>query len=182
MSKRTLSDSERALWHLYTDDVKRTGKMDVAAPESNPEFKIKVPTQTVFKKTAASSVSNYESLKNNDSNWGKKLKAGKAAIEGKIDLHGMTCVEAYDKLSKFLERAQRNGKRAVLIVTGKGGPRNDYADYRFTDFENSRGVLRREVPLWLSGGAMRHMIVTFQDAAPRDGGSGALYVVLKRIK
>ena len=143
-------------------------------------FDIKVPQKVTFKKAIPRSVSNYETLKNKDSNWGKKLKQGKMSPEGKLDLHGMTCVEAHEKLYRFLERSQRNGKRVVLIVTGKGGPKQGYADYRFDDFENSRGVLRREVPLWLSGGSMRQMIVSFQDAASRDGGTGALYVVLKR--
>ena len=52
----------------------------------------------------------------------------------------------------------------MLVVTGKGGPKNDFDSYRFDDFESSRGVLKREVPLWLSGGALRQLIVSFQDA------------------
>jgi len=97
----------------------------------------------------------------------------------------MTCVQAHEELFQYLERSQKKARRVILVVTGKGGPKSNqkdgYADLRYRDFENSRGVLRREVPLWLSGGAMRHMIVSFEDASPSDGGTGALYVILKRI-
>ena len=93
----------------------------------------------------------------------------------------MTCAEAHEKLHKYLERAQRSGKRVILVITGKGGPKREYDAYRFRDFENGHGVLKREVPMWLSGGSMRHMVVSFQDAQPSDGGGGALYVILKRL-
>jgi len=182
MAKRNLTSEEQKLWHLYTRDIKPRSKLDLIQEDKKTRFDIKIPKKVIFKRPAPDTLNNYESLKNNDSNWGKKLKQGKMPIEGKIDLHGMTCVQAHDKLYGFLERAQRNGKRVILIVTGKGGPKRGYADYRFEDFESSLGVLRREVPMWLSGGAMRQMIVSFQDANSRDGGSGALYVVLKRNK
>ncbi len=180
MVKRSLTEEEQRLWHLYTRDIAPSEKIDLNVQRSAPRFEIKIPDRNEFRKTSQPSVSNFESLKNNDSNWGKKLKQGKTKVEGKIDLHGLTCVQAYEKLWSFLERSQNNGKRLVLVVTGKGGLKEKYDQNNYRDFENNRGVLRREVPMWLSGGAMRQMIVTFQDAASRDGGTGALYVILKR--
>lgn len=183
MGKKDLSTEDRRLWQLYTRNIRTTRVPSGPAgePSKGQPFKIDTLKSTPSQKFAKSSVSNFDSLKNNDSNWGRKLKGGKVKPDGKIDLHGMTCVEAHDKLYRYLERAQRSKKRVVLVVTGKGGPKKaGYADFRYTDFENSRGVLRREVPLWLSSGAMRHMIVSFQDARQSDGGTGALYVVLKR--
>jgi|TARA_R110002096_G_scaffold436105_1_gene668037 DNA-nicking Smr family endonuclease len=183
MGKKDLSQEDRRLWQLYTRNIKPTSFERGPAEERSQAqpFKINALKEATRTKFTQPSVSNFDSLKNNDSNWGKKLKAGKVRPDGKIDLHGMTCVEAHEKLYHYLERAQRNQKRVVLVVTGKGGPKKTgYADFRYTDFENSRGVLRREVPLWLSSGAMRHMIVSFQDARQSDGGTGALYVVLKR--
>lgn len=183
MVKRVLSKEEKKLWQLYTRGVKPYSPDTnfPVATDKKTSFEIKVPNKPMFKRKPETSISNFESLKNNDINWGKKLKQGKVKPEGKIDLHGMTCVEAHEKLFSYLERAQRGGKRVILVITGKGGPRKQgYADIRYEDFESSRGVLRREVPMWLSGGAMRPMIVSFQDARQNDGGSGALYVVLKR--
>lgn len=183
MVKRALTKEERRLWQFYTRDVKPySPEIDhPVATDKKSTFEIKVPNRQLFKRKVDTSVSNFESLKNNDSNWGKKLKHGKTKLDGKIDLHGMTCVEAHEKLFRYLEYAQRGGKRVILVITGKGGPQKQgYADIRYQDFESSRGVLRREVPMWLSGGAMRSMVVSFQDARQSDGGSGALYVVLKR--
>lgn len=187
MARRTLSRDEQILWTLYTSDVEQTSDdpalIDLRA--DNASFDIKIPKTTAFKQKAKPTISNYESLKNKDNNWAKKIKRGKVRPEGKIDLHGMTCVVAHEKLLNYLELSQKKGRRMILVVTGKGGPkagqRDGYADLRYQDFESSKGVLRREVPLWLSGSAMRHMIVSFEGAMASDGGDGALYVILKRI-
>lgn len=183
MVKRELSKEERLLWKLYTKDVKRTSKEKdfIFSHDDQNGFNIKVPRRKIFNKKIEPVITFNESLKDKDSNWSKKLKQNKVKIEGKIDLHGMTCVEAHEKLYRYIERAQKNGKRVVLVVTGKGGIKKDYADFRYDAFQSTRGVLRREVPLWLSSGAMRHMIVSFQDALQKDGGIGALYVVIKRL-
>ncbi len=181
MADRKLTDAEKKLWSLYTKDIKPSqAGLDwkLQAKESNG-FKIKTPSKTNFKTTQKAALSNHESLENKDSNWGKKLSQGKAKIDGKIDLHGLTCIEAHEKLYRYLERARSSGKRVILVVTGKGGPKGDLQDLSYHDFERGRGVLRREVPMWLSGG-MRHLIVSYQQARQRDGGEGALYVVLKR--
>lgn len=184
MGRRDLTDEEKHLWKIYTRDVEKLSA-DVKIPEpsdSRKRFEIKIPKKTVKLDKKASTLSNHESLESKDGNWSKKLKSGRAKPEGKIDLHGMTCAVAHEKLFHFLERSQQNGKRVVLVVTGKGGVKRDYDEYRFRDFENSHGILKREVPMWLSGGSMRHMVVSYQDALSSDGGTGALYVVLKRIK
>lgn len=184
MAKKDISDEDRRLWQLYTRNINRTEARahHVGVEKIARSFKIDAPKVTSKKIFVRAPLSNFGSLKNFDNNWGKKLKGGKARPDGKIDLHGLTCVEAHDKLYRYLSRAQQNQKRVVLVVTGKGGPKKSgYAELRHTEFANSRGVLRREVPLWLSSGNMRNMVVSFQDARPRDGGTGALYVVLKRI-
>ncbi len=182
MAKRILSDQEKRLWKLYTRDVEAINADGEPSKikESAGSYEIKIPKKEGFKKTIQPNLTNQESLKDRDSNWGRKLRQGKVKIDGKIDLHGMTCVQAHQKLHRYLERAQQSGKRVILVVTGKGGPKTDFDHYRFSEFENNRGVLRREVPMWLSGSAMRHLIVSFQEARSQDGGAGALYVVLKR--
>lgn len=183
MVKRNLTDEEKLLWRYYTKDIKGKRSDIYLSNIEKPklEFKINFPKKSQFEKNIVSSFTNHESLENKDNNWAKKLRQSKVKPEGKIDLHGMTCVEAHEKLCDYLERAQAKGKRVILIVTGKGGPKKDYDDFRYSDFENNRGVLKREVPLWLSGSRMRHMIVSFQEAIQKDGGAGALYVVLKRL-
>lgn len=189
MTKRKLTDEEKKLWQSYTSDVEKLSsviKMPDIQDSRNTvshqrRFVVQVPKKTPTQKRTFTQFSNHETLKDKDQNWSKKLKGGKIRPEGKIDLHGMTCAEAHEKLYKYLDRAQHSGKRIILVITGKGGPKRDYDSYRFNDFENGLGILKREVPMWLSGASMRHMVVSFQDARPSDGGGGALYVILKRL-
>lgn len=182
MVKRKLSKEEQLLWQYYTKNIEKTmtDQREELTPVKAVAVKNIAPKRTIVKKTPTSISNGFENLKNKDSNWTKKLKQGKAPIEGKIDLHGMTCAEAYGKLLHFLEGAQKKSKRVVLIVTGKGRANFDDPSLSFSGYKSTIGVLRREVPMWLSGSAMRHMIVSFQDASISHGGSGALYVILKR--
>ncbi len=182
MADRKLTAEEKRLWNLYTRDIKKrcTAVDGNEVPDETTEYIIRVPARSHFKPDQRAILSNHESLEKQDTNWGKKLAQGKVAIEGKIDLHGLTCMQAHEKLLTYIERAKMRGKRVLLVITGKGGPKSDYGKLAFDDFEDNIGVLRREVPIWLSGASMRHLILTFQEARQCDGGAGALYVVLKR--
>ncbi len=94
-------------------------------------------------------------------------------IEATLDLHGMTQAEAHRALGAFLHGSQSAGKRTVRVITGKGGGKS---------LGSGRGVLRDSVPRWLNEGPNRRMIRGFSFAAPKDGGEGALYVLLKRLR
>lgn len=97
-----------------------------------------------------------------------KLARGRLPIEGKVDLHGLTQSEAHSLLLSFLHRAYADGRRHVLIVTGKGSSLG------------SDGILRRAVPAWFATPPFRALVAGHEDAARRHGGSGALYVRLRR--
>jgi DNA-nicking Smr family endonuclease len=98
----------------------------------------------------------------------RQIARGKAEIGGRIDLHGMTQAEAHDALQRFLRRAQAEGAKFVLVITGKGGPGGE------------RGVLRRQVPLWLALPELRTCVLGFDVAHVGHGGEGALYVRLRK--
>ena len=100
----------------------------------------------------------------------QQLARGRAEIGGRIDLHGLTQAEAHDALLRFLRRAQAEGAKFVLVITGKGGPGGD------------RGVLRRQVPLWLALPEMRACVLGFDVAHVGHGGEGALYVRLRKAR
>ena len=100
-----------------------------------------------------------------------RLRRGQVAIEARLDLHGMTQSQAHDQVYRFLECARNNGLRTVLVITGKG-LRQD----------GQIGVLRSVVPRWLNEPPLRDWIKAFDHAAPRDGGKGALYILLRRRK
>jgi DNA-nicking Smr family endonuclease len=104
----------------------------------------------------------------------QKLSRGQTSADAAIDLHGLRQHEAQDALRAFLHRAQRDGARVVIVVTGKGGRPGK-------DFEET-GVLRRAVPLWLHMPDFRPLVIGFEEAARHHGGSGALYVRLRRVR
>ncbi|GAA0784553.1 DNA mismatch repair protein MutS [Roseibium denhamense] len=103
----------------------------------------------------------------------KKLVRGVKAIDGRIDLHGLTQHQAHDRLRAFLHRAQARGDKIVLVITGKGGgPERAYMD--------ERGVLRRMVPQWLAMPDLRPIVLGYEEAHQSHGGSGALYVRIRK--
>jgi DNA-nicking Smr family endonuclease len=109
-----------------------------------------------------------------DKRTAEKLKRGRYTIERRLDLHGMTQDEAHRALNGFVARAEEDGVRCVLVITGKGVRR--LAAGEAEEF----GVLRSAVPRWLNEAPNRARILAFGAAQPRDGGSGALYVLLRR--
>ncbi len=104
----------------------------------------------------------------------QRVARGRDPIDARIDLHGHTQKQAHAALFRFLQRAQADGARIVLVVTGKGGERGDRG------LGGERGVLKRQVPMWLSLPEFRSFIVGFEDAHVGHGGEGALYVRLRR--
>ena len=98
-----------------------------------------------------------------------RMRRGQIDIEARIDLHGMTQEQAHRALHAFLLGSREAGRRAVLVITGKGR-------------HSGEGVLRDAVPRWLNEDSIRPMIRAFSHAAPKHGGQGALYVLLKRRK
>ena len=86
----------------------------------------------------------------------------------------MTQAQAHAALVRFLRRAQADGAKFALVVTGKGS--------RSADGAGERGVLRRQVPLWLQLPELRDAVVGFEEAHVTHGGEGALYVRLRRTR
>ena len=96
----------------------------------------------------------------------QKLRKGQYSMSTELDLHGMTTAEAEQALNRFITHARETGARCVRIVHGKG--------HR----SGNRGpVLKPLVSKWL---AKRDEVLAFCSARPVDGGTGALYVLLKR--
>ncbi|MGH6989108.1 MAG: Smr/MutS family protein [Stellaceae bacterium] len=90
-------------------------------------------------------------------------------IEARLDLHGLTQAEAHRALAGFVAQSHGAGKRVVLIVTGKGS-------------RDGTGVLKAAVPRWLDEPGLRDRVLAAAPAQPRDGGGGALYLLLRRAR
>jgi DNA-nicking Smr family endonuclease len=127
---------------------------------------------------------NQPDLSNLDRKSQQRVRRGKIEIDGKIDLHGMRQGEAHQRLIERISRARRDGKRVLLVVTGKGSSKGGSRDGPQTGIEpfwaRGGGVLKNQVPNWLGQEPLRSMIFSVQQAHQLHGGGGALYVFLKR--
>ena len=106
-----------------------------------------------------------------------KLKKGKVEIDYKLDLHGLTQIEAKQALEQAILGAWKNKLRLILVITGKGlrqSKSNELSD------NGATGVLRRIVPRWLKEAPLSNFVLAFSSAQQTHGGSGALYVLLRR--
>ncbi len=107
----------------------------------------------------------------------QRLRRGQYPIDAELDLHRHTQAQAERALRLFLKRAQASGKRCVLVITGKGKAEGEGGSW---DAEGRIGVLREQVPRWLDEPRNRALVVAWHPARPKDGGVGALYVLLRR--
>lgn len=107
-----------------------------------------------------------------------QMRKGKVAPEDRLDLHGLTLDEAHGDLVPFILSAWAGGLRLVLVITGKGKPREERRFGGHTSLRN--GVLRHHVPHWLSLPPLRQVVLQITEAHQKHGGAGAIYVYLRR--
>ena len=146
-------------------------KSRAASPRPEPRSSPKLPAKPVSRQKLTPSAGPL------DRQTARKLDKGRLAVEARLDLHGMRQHDAHIALRKFLKSAQGKGQRHVLVITGKGSPRD--SSVSVYDHE-PRGVLRQAVPQWLSDGDLAPIVVSFSEAPQRLGGGGALYVRLRK--
>ncbi len=189
MSRRELSEEERALWRGIARSLKPLRKRAARASDDGEPAAKAIPPAKAAK--AAKPIKPTKIVKPVSPplrpaplpvappsfapiarREKQQLARGRTAIDARIDLHGMTQAQAHAALAHFLRRAQHGGAKFALVVTGKGT--------RSADGE--RGVLRRQVPHWLRLPDLRDIVLGFEEAHATHGGEGALYVRLRRMR
>ena len=156
--KRKTSDEERKLFE-------QTFK------EGRP-IKVVMPAKSASKKTGGGPSGINGATQ-------ERLRKGQIDPDAKIDLHGMTEAVAHRTLNTWLTAAQGRGFRLVLVVTGKGNPKNDE---NAAWMMSRHGVLREMVPRWLNEPTLAALIASVQPAHVKHGGGGALYVWLRKSR
>jgi DNA-nicking Smr family endonuclease len=182
--KRALSEAERELWESVAKQTKPLRKQPRAVkPPPSPSAEAKsAPTKPLAAPKPAPAAGSAIAMRPDlpptapplaplGRRERSRLSRGKKGIDARLDLHGMTLTRAHHALFAFLQRANSEGLTFVLIITGKG---------RVTGAESGRGVLRRQVPQWLSLPEFRSLVVGFEEAHIGHGGEGALYVRVRR--
>jgi DNA-nicking Smr family endonuclease len=179
--KRGLSEEERALWESVAKQVKPLRKRQRASkpPAASPEAETKTTSKPVAspRRVAPPRIVPPPKIEPPPlAPIGRRershLSRGRKEIDARLDLHGMTQTRAHRTLFGFLQRAHHDGLTFVLIITGKGK----------MGAESERGVLRRQVPQWLSLPEFRSLVVGFEEAHIGHGGEGALYVRVRRAR
>ena len=99
----------------------------------------------------------------------KKIKKGQFPIQDYVDIHGLTKQEAEIRIRDFLLQSHRGGLRCVLVVHGRG-----------LNSQDNIPVLKERLPVWLRRGPVKKIVLAFSTARPYDGGTGAIYVLLRK--
>lgn len=200
MTRRRVTDDERALWDTVAKQADPIRKPSPEPPE--PDHRTPKPKQPPTPKPPAKQrpispgsfrvggqVNHHgthdllpglaEQMSKGpirmDKRTHSKMSKGKLSPEARLDLHGMTLATAYSELNAFIMSSHRAGKRLVLVITGKGKDR-DMGDA----IPTRNGVLRHQVPQWLSRPPTGPLILQITPAAARHGGYGAYYVYLRK--
>jgi len=189
--RRVLSEEEHALWRKVADSVERREpvKMEelsitpppvlhpVPAPIRIKPFQVgqNANLKNGSAGRAVSRGAGPAAVREMDKRQFEKLRRGKLKVEGKLDLHGMTVAQAGPALTRFVGESVISGRRLLLVITGKGRQRDD-----FDMVPQQTGVLRRQVPLWLTMPPLSHNVLQVTEAHAKHGGGGAYYVYLRR--
>lgn len=183
-SGKTLSPEDRSLWDFVTRNIRpllhrnpvpeppapdrrREAPPVPALPELTPDFGLKTSLP------AAARPGEGEGFAGLDRRSADRLRRGQMAIEGRLDLHGLRQAEAQEQLTRFLLRGYQDGRRCVLVITGKGVRSSPSP-------AGEAGILRRMVPYWLQMPPLAPLILSHCPARPKDGGDGAFYILLRR--
>ena len=190
-----LTDEDHAVWLGTADTLKplkkakgrvrppataqETPQTPAPAAATSPKGEMSAPSAKTHlpperRTTAPPPISGF------DKRTERRLARGQSDVEARIDLHGMRQSEAHAALRRFLNDCVGRGLRHVLVITGKGDPSRRRDDDHWSSGETQPGVLRRNVPQWLSEPDLRPIVVSFTQAAVRHGGDGALYVHLRK--
>ena len=168
--QRRPSAAELALWHRVMADTAPSSEQQrlqppsaVPAPPGRPTAVR--PREVVVPRAHTRALDPQRPVDLDRRSW-LRLKRGQVALERTLDLHGQTQEQAHRRLAGFVAEAQAQGRRCVLVVTGKG--------------VETGGTLRHMVPRWLNEEPNRARVVAYCQAQPRHGGAGALYVLLRR--
>lgn len=171
---RRLSADEQALWDRVVASVTPLHPRTAAPPPplAAPATARRAPAPPRAVPPAGKAVPAPVPGETLDGSWDRRLSRGLVQPDATVDLHGHNLATAYDLLDRRLEQGISDGARLILLITGK--PPSEARK------PSGRGAIRAAVGDWL--GASRHAgaIAAVRGAHPRHGGSGALYIILRR--
>ena len=166
-----MTSKDKDIWQAYTREVKPTPSRAKVAKPALPKAEISRAAQrnaTAIKPVLAVEQPERDFTTSLERKREKAFRTGEMPIEARLDLHGMTQIEAFDALAAFIKASVHRLKRHLLIITGKGS--------------RGAGVLRANLETWLRQLPEASAIIALRPAATKHGGDGAFYVVLRNTK
>lgn len=175
MARRALTSDDEKVWRFVTRQVnplherRHPETEDARSEDDVPQvvtraLEVSPPPRAAPRPLSALVLGGTADI---DRRTAQRFKRGEMAVDGRIDLHGLTLDQAHVALVSFVRSAAARGDRCVVVVTGKGKA-------------PGVGKIKRETRHWLNQAPLRGVILAVSEARHRDGGSGALYVLLKR--
>ena len=173
-----LPPGDEVLWAKVTATVRPLGSPRGPSRRHPPDQP--APPVVVPERPRGSIGRHAETL---DSGWDRRLARGRAEPQMVIDLHGLSRLDARALLYQRLAVAVARSLRVVLVITGKGdapGPQPADLVPGLSGGRSMRGTIRAELPRWLGEATLSTQLAAVRRAHPRHGGSGAVYLILKR--
>lgn len=174
------NDEDNEFWLKELDDVKPIKRAEVAVNSAVAPQKKHEPSEPKKEYLSIYDFSSYSKFIDDgefggiDNSTLTKFKRDEFKPEAVLDLHGMTENQAFPAVENFVAKCYNRGLRCIIIVTGKGLPHQD------DDIFATKGILRKCVPQWLNLPHLRAAILVYKNPSAKLGGSGALYILLRR--
>lgn len=181
MAGRRLSPDEQQLWGMVVRTVQPIpGRKISATPDAPSSDEGRARRVSIASPVPVSAKPSPKAVRRPvdvlDTSWEKRIARGALIPDRAIDLHGHTLGSAHHHLDMALSGAVRSGMRVLLVVTGKPRPASP------AHGEKRRGAIRAEIGHWLAASPYADSIASIRPAHPRHGGTGAIYVILRRNK
>jgi DNA-nicking Smr family endonuclease len=157
--KTFLSEEDKILWELFTRNLNKSSKINqnkAILKDENFKNNIKKLDELKLGQGIALSKKNI-----------KDFSKGNVFIDKKLDLHGFNLVEAKNLLKNFINQSVKNNKRLILVITGKG--------------KEGEGAIKNNIVSWLNTKDLRNKILAVNYASKKHGGTGAIYILLKKF-
>ena len=158
--------SDDSLWERLKQSITPINRDDVSIFEKAQKPLKKTHIKPLTPKSTSTIASKREHyIQIIDRVTQRKINKGKIKIDGKLDLHGMSVAQAHTAFNAYIRQAVSQGKKHIIIVTGKGNR------------EKGTGVIRRELPHWAQQQDIAHYIHSLSEPAQNKG---RYIIILKR--
>ena len=152
---------------LNRDDVLKTEVLKQVRPNRKAQPKAPKPKSLVSRPPASPYQSTLKTplpFSEIDRKTQRKIDKGAMPVDGKLDLHGLTVAQAHQQFNRYIRTSAAQGRRCIVVVTGKGDP------------TKGSGTIRRELPHWAQGSEVSHYIHSLSEPIKNKG----RYIILLR--